>query len=42
MKAFISVDLEGMPHIVIPGHLSLNGKLYDEARKIATKVTLDV
>lgn len=42
MKAFISVDLEGMPYIVIPGHLSLKGTLYDEARKIATKVTLTV
>jgi len=42
MKAFISVDLEGMPYIVIPGHLSLKGTLYDEARKIATKVTLIV
>jgi len=39
MKAFISVDLEGMPYIVIPGHLNLKGTLYDEARKIATKVT---
>jgi D-amino peptidase len=42
MKAFISVDLEGMPYIVTPGHLSLKGALYDEARKIATKVTLIV
>jgi D-amino peptidase len=40
MKAFISVDLEGMPYIVIPGHLNLKGPLYDEARRIATKVTL--
>lgn len=40
MKAFISVDLEGMPYIVIPGHLGLKGALYEEARKIATKVTL--
>lgn len=39
MKAFISVDLEGMPYIVIPGHLSLKGTLYTEARKIATKIT---
>jgi D-amino peptidase len=31
-----------MPHIVIPGHLSLKGTLYDEARKIATKVTMAV
>jgi D-amino peptidase len=42
MKAFISVDLEGMPHVVIPGHLGLKGSLYSEARKIATKVTLIV
>ena len=42
MKAFISVDLEGMPYIVIPGHLSLKGTLYDEARKIATEVTMTV
>ncbi len=42
MKAFVSVDLEGMPYVVIPGHLSLKGTLYEEARKIATKVTLIV
>jgi D-amino peptidase len=40
MKAFISVDLEGMPYIVIPGQLNLKGPLYDEARRIATKITL--
>ncbi|NHK31742.1 MAG: peptide transporter [Asgard group archaeon] len=42
MKAFISVDLEGLPYVVIPGHLSLKGTLYEEARKIATKITLIV
>ncbi len=42
MKAFISVDLEGMPYIVIPGHLRLKGPLYDEARKIATKIAMAV
>jgi len=42
MKAFISVDMEGMPYIVTLGHLSLKGTLYSEARKIATKVTLTV
>lgn len=42
MKAFISVDLEGLPFVVIPGHLNLKGSLYSEARKIATKVTLIV
>lgn len=31
-----------MPYVVIPGHLSLKGALYDEARKIATEVTLTV
>lgn len=40
MKAFISVDLEGMPHVVIPGHTNLKGALYAEARGIATKITL--
>jgi len=40
MKGFISVDLEGMPYIVIPGHLNLKGPLYEEARRIATKITL--
>ncbi|MCS7385253.1 MAG: M55 family metallopeptidase [archaeon GB-1867-005] len=39
MKAFISVDLEGMPYIVSPEHLTLRRALYDEARKIATKIT---
>jgi D-amino peptidase len=42
MKAFISVDMEGMPHIVIPAHLNLKGTVYAEARKIATKTTLTV
>jgi D-aminopeptidase len=32
MKAFVSVDLEGMPYIVIPGHLNLKGPLYERAR----------
>ena len=40
MKAFISVDMEGMPYVVIPGHLNLKGALYEEARKTATRVTL--
>ena len=31
-----------MPFVVIPGHLNLKGSLYEEARKIATKVTLVV
>jgi len=42
MKAFISVDMEGMPYVVIPSHLNLKGTLYSEARKIATRVTLTV
>ncbi|RLF84389.1 peptide transporter, partial [Thermococci archaeon] len=39
MKAFISVDLEGMPFIVSPQHLVEKGALYNEARKIATEIT---
>jgi D-amino peptidase len=42
VKAFVSVDLEGMPYVVIPGHLTLKGVQYEEARKIATKITLTV
>jgi D-amino peptidase len=42
MKAFISVDMEGMPYVVIPGQLNLKGALYDEARRIATRITLVV
>jgi D-amino peptidase len=40
LRAFISVDLEGMPYVVIPGHLGLKGAQYSEARKIATRLTL--
>lgn len=39
MKAFVSVDLEGMPYIVSPEHLMLKRALYEEARRIATRVT---
>jgi D-amino peptidase len=39
LKAFVSVDLEGMPYIVTPAQLNLRGTLYKEARDIATKVT---
>jgi len=42
MKAFISIDLEGMPFIVSREHLFVKGTLYNEARKIATKLTLAV
>lgn len=38
----MSVDLEGMPYIVTPSQLNLKGALYNEARKIATKITLIV
>jgi len=38
VKAFVSVDLEGMPFIVTPAHLNIKGSLYHEARQIATKV----
>jgi D-amino peptidase len=31
-----------MPFVVIPGHLNLKGSLYEEARRIATRVTLVV
>ena len=40
MRAFISVDLEGMPFVVSPQHLIEKGALYTEARKIATEITL--
>jgi len=42
MKALISVDMEGMPYIVSRGHLNLKAPLYDEGRRITTKVTLIV
>lgn len=42
MKAFISVDLEGMPYVVILGQLNIKGSLYEEARKVATEITLIV
>ncbi|WP_048055205.1 M55 family metallopeptidase [Pyrococcus sp. NA2] len=38
MKAFISIDLEGMPYIVSREHLFVKGALYNEARKIATRI----
>ena len=40
MKAFISIDLEGMPYVVILGQLNLKGSQYEEIRKIATQITL--
>jgi len=42
MRAYISVDLEGMPFIVSPEHLVLKGVLFNEARKIMTKITVFV
>ncbi|MFW9923280.1 MAG: M55 family metallopeptidase [Candidatus Thorarchaeota archaeon] len=41
MKAFISLDLEGLPFIVNPGQLDLKGTLYEEAREIATTIVLN-
>jgi len=38
VKAFISVDLEGMPHIVSRAHLSHDRPLWNEARRIATSI----
>ena len=40
MRAFISIDLEGMPFVVSREHLFVKGALYSEARKITTKITL--
>ncbi|MEM0021249.1 MAG: M55 family metallopeptidase [Fervidicoccaceae archaeon] len=42
MRAFVSVDLEGMPFIASGEHLFVKGALYNEARRIATRVTLAV
>jgi len=38
MRAFISLDLEGLPHVVSREHLYVKGSLYAEARNIATEV----
>ena len=40
MRAYVSVDLEGMPFIASIEHLYTRGPLYSEARRIMTKVTL--
>lgn len=42
MKAYVSVDLEGMPFIVSGEHTFLRGNLFSEARRIATRITLAV
>ena len=39
-RAFISVDMEGLPHIVSRAHLTSTKQLYSEARSIATELTL--
>ncbi|AFK23041.1 M55 family metallopeptidase [Pyrococcus sp. ST04] len=38
MRAFVSIDLEGLPYIVSREHLFVKGALYNEARKIATRI----
>jgi len=42
VRAFISVDLKGVPHVIIPGHTSSKSSVYDVARKTATGITLIV
>jgi len=42
VRAFISLDLEGLPHVVSREHLLVKGALYAEARKIATEVLMAV
>jgi D-amino peptidase len=39
-KAFISVDMEGLPHITSNQHMSPGQHLYDEARSIMTECVL--
>lgn len=39
MKAYVSVDMEGMPHIVSIEHLLPKKSLYNEARRIMTEIT---
>jgi len=41
-RAFISVDVEGLPHIVSGIHLSTTKRLFNEARSIATEITIHV
>ena len=40
MRAYLSVDLEGLPFVVSPLHLMPGKPLYDEARRILTKLTV--
>jgi len=42
LKAYVSVDMEGLPGIVSPLHTSPKGFLHDEARRIMTKTVLTV
>ncbi|WP_457742672.1 M55 family metallopeptidase [Thermococcus sp.] len=42
MKAFISLDLEGLPYVVSREHLYVKGALYQEAREIATELVITV
>jgi D-amino peptidase len=42
MKAFISLDLEGLPYVVSREHLYVRGALYQEAREIATELVKTV
>jgi len=39
-KAFVSVDMEGLPHITSNEHMSPGKHLYDEARSIMTECVL--
>jgi D-aminopeptidase len=34
MKAFISIDMEGLPHIISKEHMSPGRQLYDKAGSI--------
>jgi D-amino peptidase len=42
LKAFISVDMEGLPHVVSYEHMTYGRTLYDEARRIMTDCVLAV
>lgn len=42
MKAFVSIDVEGIPHVVSKQHTTLEGKLYGEARQLMTDCLLTV
>jgi D-amino peptidase len=42
MKAFVSIDIEGIPHIVSKQHTRLDGELYAEGRQLMTDCLLVV